>query len=111
MPSDELWMELTELDARLGDGIWDGTIPPDEAPPWSHRLGALVVAARGPAAPDELEREEEILADMLAVASPDAEDDHPSSRRCGWSAAWPRSRRRRRSSRRSGRPRPRPAWS
>jgi hypothetical protein len=69
MPSDELWIELTAFDASLGDGIWDGAIPPDDAPRWSHRLGTLIAAARGPAALDELSREAEILADMLAVTS------------------------------------------
>jgi hypothetical protein len=75
MPSDELWIELAELDLGLGDGIWDGAVPPDDAPLWSHRLGTLIAAARGPAAPDELEREAEILAGMLAATSDETDAD------------------------------------
>lgn len=69
-PSDDLWVELTQFDTRLADGVWDGAIPPDGAPPWSRALESLVAAARGPAAPDELVHEAEILANMRAAPPP-----------------------------------------
>ena len=94
MPSDELWIELAEFDLALGDGIWDGVVPPHDAPSWSHRLGRLIAVARGPAAPDELEREAEILADMLAVTAddrddPDDPDDPDDAARRGADVAGP----------------------
>lgn len=66
-PSDDSWVGLAELDRWLADGVWAGTLPPDEAPPWSEELRTLVLAARGPAMPDELAAERAIVAGMSDV--------------------------------------------
>jgi hypothetical protein len=62
--ADDLWVELIQFDADVADGLWDGQVPPGDAPAWSHDLATLVTAARGPARPDELAGEAAVVARM-----------------------------------------------
>jgi hypothetical protein len=62
--SEDLWVELTQFDQRLADGVWDGTPPPSEAPAWSRELAALIDAAAGPPTPDELANEDAVVTAM-----------------------------------------------
>jgi hypothetical protein len=52
--SDELWVDMTQFDARIADGVWDGTARDPDAPPWYRDLRSLIHRARGPAEAHEL---------------------------------------------------------
>ena len=70
-PVNDLWIDLVELDFRLDDGVWDGSIPPqiplDEVPPWLEELEQLIATARGPVTADELQGEADIVAEMARL--------------------------------------------
>jgi hypothetical protein len=51
---DELWVDITQFDTRVADGVWDGDAPDPDAPRWFADVRSLVHRARGPAEPDEL---------------------------------------------------------
>lgn len=64
---DDRWIDLTLVDPSLADGLWDGTVPPEQLPTWAADLAALIDRARGPATAEELAAERETLAAMEAV--------------------------------------------
>jgi hypothetical protein len=65
---DELWVDMTQFDARVADGVWDGAPPDSDAPGWFADVRALVHRARGPAEPDELV-DEPVLVDRMRRAT------------------------------------------
>jgi hypothetical protein len=66
-PTDELWIDMTQFDTEVADGIWDGDTPPADAPAWWSDVADLVRAAKGPADRAELAAEDDIVARMAAV--------------------------------------------
>jgi hypothetical protein len=65
---DELWVDMTQFDTRVADGVWDGEAPDPDAPRWFADLRSLVHRARGPAEPDELV-DEPVLVDRMRRAT------------------------------------------
>jgi hypothetical protein len=55
------------IDTRTTELLLDGSMGPSEAPPAYAEVARLLQATRAPAAPDELIREEETVAAMVAV--------------------------------------------
>jgi hypothetical protein len=66
--SDELWVDMTQFDTRVADGVWDGTAPDPDAPGWFADVRTLVHRARGPAEPDELV-DEPVIVDTMRRAT------------------------------------------
>jgi hypothetical protein len=65
---DELWVDMTQFDTRVADGVWDGDAPDPDAPRWFTDVRTLVHRARGPAEPDELV-DEPVLVDRMRRAT------------------------------------------
>lgn len=66
-PSDELWIEMASFDSDLADRIWDGTATTGVAPEWYGEVATLIRTAKGPARPDELAAEQDVVARMEAA--------------------------------------------
>jgi hypothetical protein len=64
---DEIWVDLTQFDTRVADGLWDGTASDPDAPGWYGEVRALIRQARGPAEPDELLDEPLVVESMRRV--------------------------------------------
>ena len=45
-PTDELWIDMAQFDTEVADGIWDGAVPPDDAPGWWSEIASLARTAR-----------------------------------------------------------------
>jgi hypothetical protein len=65
---DDIWVDMTQFDTDVADGLWDGTTLDDEAPGWYGHMRSLVLRARGPAEADELADEHELVACMRRAA-------------------------------------------
>ena len=61
---DVLWADLLQFDPPSADQAWDGDLRDPDAPDWYADLGSLIHRARGPAEPDELADEPELVATM-----------------------------------------------
>jgi hypothetical protein len=66
--SDELWVDMTQFDTRVADGVWDGMAPDPDAPGWYANVRTLVHRARGPVEPDELV-DEPVIVDTMRRAT------------------------------------------
>lgn len=66
--SDELWVDMTQFDTRVADGVWDDMAPDPDAPGWYADVRTLVHRARGPAEPDELV-DEPVIVDTMRRAT------------------------------------------
>ncbi|HET6775122.1 MAG TPA: hypothetical protein VFH36_17535 [Acidimicrobiales bacterium] len=66
--SDELWVDMTQFDTHVADGVWDGMAPDPDAPGWYADVRTLVHRARGPAEPDELV-DEPVIVDTMRRAT------------------------------------------
>lgn len=66
--SDELWVDMTQFDTRVADGVWDAMAPDPDAPGWYADVRTLVHRARGPAEPDELV-DEPVIVDTMRRAT------------------------------------------
>jgi hypothetical protein len=64
---DELWVDMTQFDTRIADGVWDGTARDPDAPPWYRDLRSLLHRARGPAETHELVDEPLVVSTMHRV--------------------------------------------
>ena len=53
-PCDQLWVDMTQFDTEVADGVWDGTTVDPDAPSWYRDLRSVIHRARGPAEPHEL---------------------------------------------------------
>jgi hypothetical protein len=65
---DELWVDMTQFDTRVADGVWQGEATDPDAPGWFADVRTLVHRARGPAEPDELV-DEPVLVDRMRRAT------------------------------------------
>src|SRR4029453_14555199 len=76
--TDELWIDMSQFDTEIADGLWDGLLPAD-APAWCSDVASLIGTARGPASEDELAAEDMIVSRMaeaiLAAAAGEASTD------------------------------------
>lgn len=61
---DVLWTDLLQFDPPSADKVWDGELHDPDAPGWYADLGSLIHRAQGPAEPDELVDEPEVVATM-----------------------------------------------
>jgi hypothetical protein len=61
---DVLWTDLLQFDPPSADKVWDGELHDLDAPGWYADLGSLIHRAQGPAEPDELVDEPEVVATM-----------------------------------------------
>jgi hypothetical protein len=59
---DDLWREIASL-----EGVWDGTLLPDDTPAWCTGFATLVEAAGGPPTAEELATEAEVVVAMQRI--------------------------------------------
>ena len=67
-PRDQLWVDMTQFDTEVADGVWEGTTVDPDAPSWYRDLRSLIHRARGPAEPHELVDEPVTVTTMHRVA-------------------------------------------
>ena len=89
-PRDEMWVDMTQFDTEVADGVWDGTTADPDAPSWYRDLRSLVHRARGPAEPHELVDEPVMVTTMHRATLGQTLARVPRSGGCGRSGgSWP----------------------